>query len=144
MAVIYNTPKSIIYDNLVFHIDPPNKQHCIAEGDRTDPLTNGDVKDMTGNLSNTINVNDSSDSPSGDGYKPQWHTDSDVLGYIRYHSNGAGTGNYYYNLYKDDPTSNASASVQFDIAYGDENGSGSVWFNSKFWNQFSLGGGMDI
>ena len=41
----------------------------------------------------------------------------------------ANTGNYYYNLYKDDPTSNASASVQFAIAYADINGSGSNDFN---------------
>ena len=112
MAVIYNTPKSIIYDNLVFHIDPPNK-NCIAEGGRTDPLTNSGVngvKDLTGNLErngNTISRNDSSDSPSGDGYKPQWHTDSspdtlgDSMGYIRYHSNGAGTTDYYYYGYLD-------------------------------------------
>ena len=111
MAVIYNTPKSINYDNLVFHIDPPNK-NCIAEGGRTDPLTNSGVngvKDLTGNLErngNTISRNDSTDS-SGDAYKPQWHTDSypsklgDSMGYIRYHSNGAGTTDYYYYGYLD-------------------------------------------
>ena len=109
MAVIYNTPKSIVYDNLVFHIDPPNK-NCIAEGGRTDPLANSGVngvKDMTGNLErngNTISRNDSSDS-SGDAYKPQWSTIGsnlgDSMGYIRYHSNGAGTGNYYYNGHLD-------------------------------------------
>ena len=105
MAVIYNTPKSIIYDNLVFHIDPPNK-NCIAEDNRTDPLPVNGVTEMTGNLGRLINRNDSSDS-SGDAYKPQWHTDSspsklgDSMGYIRYHSNGAGTGNYYYNGHLD-------------------------------------------
>ena len=104
MAVIYNTPKSIIYDNLVFHIDPPNKQHCIAEGDRTDPLTNGDVKEMTGNLSNTINVNDSVDAGVGDTYKPQWSTTGsklgDSMGYIDFISNGAGSSqnNYSYGF----------------------------------------------
>ena len=92
MAVIYNSSKSIIYDNLVFHIDPPNKQHCISEDDRTDPLTNGDVKDMTGHI-DSISVNDSTDA-SGNGYKPQWHTSGsklgDSMGYIKYWSNGAG------------------------------------------------------
>ena len=93
-------PKPIVDNGLVFHIDPVNIL-SVPVDKRNDPLTNGGVKEMSGNLSNTINVNDSSDSPSGDGYKPQWHTDSDVLGYIRYHSNGAGTGNYYYNGHLD-------------------------------------------
>ena len=102
MAVIYNTPKSIVYDNLVFHIDPPNKQHCIAESDRTDPLSNNGVKDMTGNLSNNINRNDSTDS-TGNAYKPEWFSGGaklgDDLGYIRFHSNGAGSyNNYYYGF----------------------------------------------
>ena len=40
------------------------------------------------------------------------------------------TGEYYYTIYKDDPSTSTSASVQFDIAYGDEVGSGSSWFNN--------------
>ena len=99
MATIYNTPKSIIYDSIVFHIDPPNK-HCIAEGDRTDPLTNGDVKDISGNLSTTIQINDSTDA-SGDTYKPQWQTSGskigDSMGYIKYTSNGAGSAKNTYS-----------------------------------------------
>ena len=41
----------------------------------------------------------------------------------------ANTGNYYYNIYAANPASNASASVQFGIAYADLDGSGSVNFN---------------
>ena len=40
------------------------------------------------------------------------------------------TGNYYYNIYKDNPASSASASVQFGIAYANLDGSGSTDFNS--------------
>ena len=38
------------------------------------------------------------------------------------------TGEYYYTIYKEEPS--ISSSVQFDIAYGDEKGSGSAWFNN--------------
>ena len=41
----------------------------------------------------------------------------------------ANTGKYYYNIYKDDPSTSASASVQFAIAYADLKSSGSTWFN---------------
>ncbi len=41
----------------------------------------------------------------------------------------ANTGNYYYNVYKEDPKTNSSASVQFAIAYADQLGSGSTLFN---------------
>ena len=41
----------------------------------------------------------------------------------------ANTGNYYYNIYKDDPSTSASASVQFAVAYADIKGSGSTDFN---------------
>ena len=41
----------------------------------------------------------------------------------------ANTGNYYYNIYAANPATNASASVQFGIAYADLDGSGSVNFN---------------
>ena len=40
----------------------------------------------------------------------------------------ANTGNYYYNIYAANPASNASASVQFGIAYADLKGSGSTDF----------------
>ena len=42
----------------------------------------------------------------------------------------ANTGNYYYNIYAADPATNASASVQFGIAYADLKGSGSTNFNA--------------
>ena len=41
----------------------------------------------------------------------------------------ANTGNYYYNIYAANPATNASASVQFGIAYADLKGSGSTDFN---------------
>ena len=41
----------------------------------------------------------------------------------------ANTGNHYYNIYKDDPSTSASASVQFAVAYADIKGSGSTDFN---------------
>ena len=41
----------------------------------------------------------------------------------------ANTGNYYYNIYKDNPASSTSASVQFAVAYADLKGSGSANFN---------------
>ena len=40
------------------------------------------------------------------------------------------TGEFYYDIYDGDPTSSPSASVQFAIAYGDEEGSGSLDFNA--------------
>jgi len=42
----------------------------------------------------------------------------------------ANTGNYYYNIYAANPTTNASASVQFGIAYANLDGSGSADFNT--------------
>ena len=39
------------------------------------------------------------------------------------------TGNYYYNIYKDNPSTSTSASVQYAIAYADIKGSGSTDFN---------------
>ena len=42
----------------------------------------------------------------------------------------ANTGNYYYNIYAANPATNASASVQFGIAYADLKGSGSTNFNA--------------
>ena len=35
-------------------------------------------------------------------------------------------GQYYYDLYKTDPASDSEAEVQFSVAYGDRNGSGSL------------------
>jgi len=42
----------------------------------------------------------------------------------------ANTGNYYYNIYGSNPATDASASVQFAIAYADKIGSGSTDFNA--------------
>jgi hypothetical protein len=39
-------------------------------------------------------------------------------------------GNYYLSIYNGDPTTNTTASVQFDITFGDVNGSGSAPYNS--------------
>jgi len=37
----------------------------------------------------------------------------------------AGTsGNYYLNIYNSDPSTNTSAEIQFNITYGNTNGSG--------------------
>lgn len=62
---------------------------------------------------------------------PAWSGDSPTL--TTFHTSStqvaANTGKYYYNIYKDNPTSNASASVQFAVTYGDIKGSGSVDFN---------------
>ena len=43
----------------------------------------------------------------------------------------AGTsGNYYLNVYNADPSTNSSAEVQFNISYGNANGSGSLLYNA--------------
>ena len=39
-------------------------------------------------------------------------------------------GNYYLSIYNGDPTTSATASVQFDITYGNLYGSGSVLYDS--------------
>ena len=39
-------------------------------------------------------------------------------------------GDYYLSIYDGDPATNATASVQFDITFGDVNGSGSLPYNS--------------
>lgn len=41
------------------------------------------------------------------------------------------SGDYYYNIYKDDVQQTSSAEVQFSIAYGDLKGSGSLAFDSN-------------
>lgn len=43
----------------------------------------------------------------------------------------AGTsGNYYLNIYNADPATNSSAELQFNIAYGNKNGSGSLLYDA--------------
>lgn len=39
-------------------------------------------------------------------------------------------GNYYLSIYNDDPATNTTASVQFDITFGDLNGTGSAPYNT--------------
>lgn len=39
-------------------------------------------------------------------------------------------GNYYLSIYDGDPSTNTTASVQFDITYGDLNGTGSAAYNT--------------
>jgi hypothetical protein len=41
------------------------------------------------------------------------------------------SGDYYYNVYKDDVAQTSSAEVQFSVAYGDLKGSGSLAFDSN-------------
>jgi len=41
------------------------------------------------------------------------------------------SGDYYYDVYQADPDSSDTAAVQFAIAYGDSEGSGSVYFNDN-------------
>ena len=41
------------------------------------------------------------------------------------------SGDYYYNIYQADPLLDSSAAIQFSIAFGDVDGSGSLAFNSS-------------
>jgi hypothetical protein len=40
------------------------------------------------------------------------------------------SGDYYYNVFQSNPAISSGAEIQFAIAYGNEFGSGSVWYNS--------------
>ena len=40
------------------------------------------------------------------------------------------SGDYYYNIYKDDFALTSSADIQFSLAYGNLDGSGSIPFNA--------------
>ena len=43
----------------------------------------------------------------------------------------AGTsGNYYLNIYNSDPSTDTSSEIQFNIAYGNTNGSGSLLYDA--------------
>ena len=43
----------------------------------------------------------------------------------------AGTsGNYYLNVYNSDPSTDTSSEIQFNIAYGNVNGSGSLLYDA--------------
>ena len=41
------------------------------------------------------------------------------------------SGDYYYNVYKDDYAATSSADIQFSLAYGQLEGSGSMRFNES-------------
>jgi hypothetical protein len=41
-------------------------------------------------------------------------------------------GQYYYDMYKTDPASDSEAEIQFSVAYGDRNGSGSLGQTGNF------------
>jgi hypothetical protein len=72
---------------------------------------------------------DSITAPAWTGYTPSltaMYTSSTQI---------AGTsGNYYINIYNTDPSSDSTAEVQFNIAYGNKYGSGSVAYNSSYTN----------
>jgi len=40
------------------------------------------------------------------------------------------SGDFYYNIYQSDPSSADDAEIQFAIAYGNKQGSGSSWYNN--------------
>jgi len=46
--------------------------------------------------------------------------------YFTSSTQSSSNGQYYYDLYKTDPASDSEAEVQFSVAYGDRNGSGSL------------------
>tara|TARA_R110002153_G_scaffold272383_1_gene441028 strand:+ start:10003 stop:11007 length:1005 start_codon:yes stop_codon:yes gene_type:complete len=64
---------------------------------------------------------------------PLWSTDQKVLETF-FTSSGqvaANTGNYYYEVYQNNPALDvAAASVQFDLAYGEKTGLGSAPYNA--------------
>ena len=69
----------------------------------------------------------SSDALTG----PAWSKDRTILQNFFTSSvqiNGS-SGKYYYSIYNEDPTISLTSSVQFDIAYCDNKGSGSVFYN---------------
>ena len=69
----------------------------------------------------------SSDALTG----PAWSKDTTILQDFFTSSvqiNGS-SGKYYYSIYNEDPSVSLTSSVQFDIAYCDNKGSGSVFYN---------------
>jgi hypothetical protein len=65
---------------------------------------------------------------------PCWSSNEPTLTSMYTSSNQtAGTsGNYFINIYNTDPSIDSTAEVQFNIAYGDSGGSGSVAYNSNY------------
>ena len=69
----------------------------------------------------------SSDALTG----PAWSKDTTILQDFFTSSvqvNGS-SGKYYYSIYNEDPSVSLTSSVQFDIAYCDNKGSGSIFYN---------------
>jgi len=63
---------------------------------------------------------------------PLWSTDTKYLETF-FTSSGqvaSNTGNYYYEIYENDPGSSVPANVQFAIAFGHKSGEGAVPFNN--------------
>ena len=64
-----------------------------------------------------------------------WSTDQPTLTTFFTSSNqkAGSSGNYYLSVYQSNPL-NSGASIQFDVAYGNVNGSGSSYFNPNYPN----------
>ena len=64
-----------------------------------------------------------------------WSTNQPTLTTFFTSSNqkAGSSGNYYLSIYQSDPLS-SGASIQFDVAYGNSDGSGSSYFNSSYPN----------
>lgn len=64
---------------------------------------------------------------------PLWSTDTKYL--TTFHTSSgqvaANTGDFFYDIYENDPALSTPANVQFSIAYGDKNGLGAVPYNSS-------------
>lgn len=62
---------------------------------------------------------------------PLWSTDTKYL--TTFHTSSgqvaSNTGNYFYEIYENDPALSTPANVQFSIAYGDKNGKGAFPYN---------------
>ena len=77
------------------------------------------------NLTNEDRVNDTAIVTSGlfqDGA-------SNITTFFTSSTQSSSNGQYYYDMYKTDPASDSEAEIQFSVAYGDRNGSGSLGQN---------------
>ena len=52
--------------------------------------------------------------------------------YFTSSTQSSSNGQYYYDMYKTDPASDSEAEIQFSVAYGDRNGSGSLGQTGNF------------
>ena len=64
---------------------------------------------------------------------PLWSTDTKYLSTFHTSSGqvAANTGDFFYNIYENQPRESTPANVQFSIAYGDKNGEGAVPYDSS-------------